>query len=491
LKNYINNQNLLLLVDKHFAPFISKKKYNVLYVQPSKLISYNRLDLAIKILYLQMSEYKDVLFAKELYIKHLNAFSLGVFVEPGNIEKNSVARYLEDFEVIYRSILDDGIDETRSIIPLSIGGTISNGSHRVSSSYMAKKNVPTVSLNIPQDQYDYKFFSQRGMSEQDIETSVTKFIELADNCYIALIWPSAQGQQNELDKLIPNIIYQNNISLNHSGAHNLLSQVYYDEDWLGERAENYPGVKNKLVECFKTFDDLRVIAFQEESLDKVLLLKKKIRQAFSIGKHSVHISDTKEEAIRIARILFNENSIHFLNYGNANKYSATHQKLERFKKFIEKNNFEVESVVLDSSIVLSLYGIRECSDIDYLSVHTDIKYHDELIEDHTEELDFHQEGKNTMIFNQSFYFYYDDLKFISFPQIYKMKKNRLEQKDKNDLALMKASIEGNLIRTGIATVKQKFYFLTVKLRLKVMKYLKAVGLYEIVRYVYRILKSKH
>ena len=176
------------------------------------------------------------------------AFTLGRFIEPGNPKKNSIHRYLNDFESIYKTILFDGFNEAKSVIPLSSSGSISNGAHRVASAYLANQTVPSVILNIPDDSYGFKFFLKRGMSERDVEIAVTKFIELAENCHVALIWPSAKGYREELAELIPNIIYKREISLNISGAHNLLSQVYYDEDWLGSRVKNYPGVKNKLVE---------------------------------------------------------------------------------------------------------------------------------------------------------------------------------------------------------------------------------------------------
>ena len=55
-------------------------------------------------------------------------------------------------------------------------------------------------------------------------------------------------------------------------------------------------------------------------------IKDKIREVFNVGKHSVHITDTKEEAIRTARVVFNDNSIHFLNYAKPNKYISIHKK---------------------------------------------------------------------------------------------------------------------------------------------------------------------
>ena len=38
-----------------------------------------------------------------------------------------------------------------------------------------------------------------------------------------------------------------------------------------------------------------------------------IRNIFNEGNHSVHINDTKEETIRLAKCLLNKNSVHFLN----------------------------------------------------------------------------------------------------------------------------------------------------------------------------------
>ena len=103
-------------------------------------------------------------------------------------------------------------------------------------------------------------------------------------------------------------------------------------------------------------------------------------------------------------MLFNENSVHFLNNGNPNKYPSTYAKIKQFKSFIEKNDIEVDKIIFNSSIVLSLYGLRECRDIDYLSVDNNFKYCDELIENHNGELVFHQEEKNELIFNKEFYF---------------------------------------------------------------------------------------
>lgn len=490
MQQHIDRPTLVCLLDEHFESYLSDETYEMIWVDPSELITHNRLDIAIKILYLKMSATGDPGFARELYISHIKAFSLGSFKEPGNEDKNSIQKYLDDFDKIFESIRDSGVDATISIVPRSINGSISNGSHRVASAFVAGQRLPTVTLLVPDDKYDASFFLERGMSQGEVETAVTRFIEYAKNCHVALIWPSAEGGENEHLKLIPNIIYKSRVSLNYNGAHNLITQIYYGEPWLGERNENFPGARNKLVECFRNLGPLRVIAFQAESLEKVQVIKDEIRQVFDIGKHSIHISDTKEEAVRVARILFNENSIHFLNHGKPNKFPTTISKINRFKEFLNENEINHDSVVIDSSHILSLYGIRESKDIDYLALEDDVDFHDDLIQEHSAELKFHQQPKAELVFNNRLYFCYEDLKFISFDQLYNMKTNRGETKDVNDLEMMAALVESNRLKYYLGLVRQNVYYFIARIKLQLIKVLRATGLYNTARFVYRLLTGR-
>jgi len=490
LQQFIDRQSLACLLDEHFGSYLTNETYEVVNIDPAELITSNRLDIAIKILYLEMAVYDQVTFARELYVSHIKVFSLGSFKEPGNENKIGIQKYLDDFGNIFESIRDSGVDSTISIVPRSINGSISNGSHRVASAFITGQPVPTVTLPVPDDKYDASFFLERGMSQAEVETSVTRFIEYAENCHVALIWPSAAGGENEYLKLMPDIIYKSRIPLNYSGAHNLITQIYYGEPWLGERNENFPGARNKLVECFKNMGPLRVIAFQAESLEKVQAIKDEIRQVFDIGKHSIHISDTKEEAVRIARILFNENSIHFLNHGKPNKFPTTISKINRFKEFLNKNEINHDNVVIDSSHILSLYGLRESKDIDYLALENNVDFLDDLIQEHSAELNFHQQPKAELVFNNRFHFCYEDLKFISFDQLYSMKKNRGETKDVNDLEMMVALVESNRLKYHLGLVRQNVYYFTARIKLQLIRMLRATGLYNTARFVYRLLTGR-
>ena len=493
----IHKNDLKKLIEPHFYKNLVNKKYEIKYFNAHGLLTNTRLDIAFKLLYLEMLEY-NVDFSKEVYIEHIKAFSLGEFTEPGNENKNNIEKFIDDFKITFESIQNSGFDPSQTLIPLSKNGSIANGSHRVSSAIILNKYVNCVEINCNDHIYDYQFFYDRNVPNNILDIVATKFIEYAEEIYIALVWPTAVGKDEILEKIIPNIVYKKNVKLNPNGAHNLMSQIYYGEDWLGTIENDFIGAQNKVAECFITFDSVRVIAFQASNLSDVLQIKREIRDTFNVGKHSVHITDTKEEAIRTARILFNDNSIHFLNYAKPNRYISTHNKIKKFNKFMKRNGLNNKEVLIDSSLILSLYGLREARDIDFLSEKNIEEIHcTDEINMHDEELQYHKQSKLELVYNPSFYFYFNDLKFISFSQLYKMKKNRLEEKDINDCIMMEALIESNKFKEFFSKTKQTIYYKKIKLKQKIIEFkliifkvLKFFGLYTIVRRIYRFIKGK-
>ena len=89
-------------------------------------------------------------------------------------------------------------------------------------------------------------------------------------------------------------------------------------------------------------------------------------------------------------------------------------------------------MIIDSSLILSAYGIREANDIDFL-MDNSIQFNkdDSLINVHDDALKWHKKSKNELIYNPSNYFYFNDISFF-FSLLHDMKKRRGEVKDKND-----------------------------------------------------------
>ncbi len=476
------------LVDSHLYPELIREEYEVKVCNAIELLTYNRLDLAFKLVYLNMRNH-HASYAEELYKDHIRAFTLGTFQEYGNEEKSSFEHYLLDFKDISKNIENHGFDSTQTIIPVSRDGSILNGAHRLACAIFHNKRVRCIELETPSPQYNYECFYKRGISNTNLEVAVNQFIQTASNVYLAFIWPIATGKDKEIESIFNKIIYKKEVLLNLDGAHNLLSQIYAGEEWLGSIENNFRGVDVKRNKCFTNSKHLRVIAFQSDSLLDTLQMKEQIRALFNIGKHSIHITDTKEEALKMSQIIFNENSIHFLNFAKPYKFPSAHKQIHVYKEFLIQNSICPVLCLVDSSLVLALYGIRKANDIDYLTL--DYKKPTKLVgtaEPHDSELKYHKKTKEDLILDSKHYFYFEGIKFVSFKTLYKMKKSRAGKKDKNDCSIMEALIEKNRVKEIINKLKQRLYYLNLRLRryslfLPILL-LKKIGMYDRVRSIY-------
>jgi len=479
----ISKEKLRKIIEPHFFEVLNSDEYKVETIDAKNLLTHNRFDLSFKLLFLKMIDNDDN-FATEAYVEHIKALTLGEFKEPGSSKKNNFEDYLKAFEDIFYDIKRKGFNNNLSVIPLSKSGYIANGSHRVASSIVLNKKIDCVNLQVSDHIYDYNFFLKRGVPLNIMDAAACEFIENSKNVFIAIIWPTAVGKDNEIAKIFHNVVYKKEVKLNPNGAHNLISQVYFGEEWLGSVKDNFKGSDGKLIECFKSFDAVRFIAFQS-SVEEVAKIKQKIRAIFNLGKHSIHITDNKSESLRVSRIVFNENSVHFLNYAKPNKYLSTHKKIKDFKTFLIKNNIKNDDVVLDSSIILSAYGLREARDTDFFCSNNDnLKYNFDLINHHDEVLEFYRLEKMDILHNQYNYFYFNDLKFISFAKLYQMKLKRNESKDQIDLKLMVALIENSFFKQLYAKLIQSIYYEKIKFRSQIMKLLKILGLYDFLKKIY-------
>lgn len=484
----INKSGLEELLENHFYSALINDVYEVELVDPIYLFTSNRLDLAFKLLYLD-SLNSEAKFFRDIYSEHIRAFSLGDYSEPGNGAKDSLKLFKSAFEQTFDDIRRNGFSESKSLVPLSKDGSIVNGAHRVASAIFLDVKVSCINIDIPPYQYDFDFFYKRNVRIYMLEAAVTKFVETSSNVYIAFIWPAATGEDEKIDGIINNVVYRKNIMLKSNGAHNLLSQLYKGEAWLGTAENNYKGCEPKLLECFKNEGPVRVIAFQAPSIQEVLEIKEKIRSIFNVGKHAIHITDTKEEAVQSAHLVFNENSVHFLNNGNPNKYLELHFLIDKFKKFLIDNSFHYNNTVLDSGMVMALYGLRRASDIDYFCAdESDTMLGVEGIDEHSDELEFHKESKLELIYDPRFYFIFNQVKFISFDQLYRMKGNRMSIKDINDRAIMEALLDNNIVKQWVSKQRQNIFYMKLKVKNKTIALLKLVRIYKLSRYFYRKLK---
>jgi hypothetical protein len=492
MNKVIKKSDVTHLLERHLIDDLMGDSFHVKKVRSKNLLNHKRFDLGFKLFYLEMLENNvNMDFSKEIYKEHIRAFSLGKFSEPGNDDKIGIDKFISDFHDTFKDIKENGYDGAKSLIPLSENDSILNGAHRVASAIFLDKDVECIETGKIDQVYDYKFFFNRKVPREILDIVATKFVEYAENTFVAFLWPAAQGFEKEVEKAIPNIVYRKKITINSNGAHNLLSKIYLGEKWLGSRENNFSGSQEKLRGCFPNFSPVRVIVFQADTLKEVIKIKDDVRNIFNVGKHSIHITDTKEEALAVVKMVLNDNSLHFLNHAKPNKYITTHKKIDSYREFLNNNNVNPTDVVLDSGIIMSIYGLRECSDVDYLIVDkSKISHEVPEIDCHEDSLIHHDIDKLNLIYNPKNYFYFDELKFISFSQIYKMKMNRKEEKDNNDCKIMDAMIEKNSLKEYFYHFKQSLYYVRVRSKSRIKSLLKIIKLEALGRIVYKKIRKK-
>jgi hypothetical protein len=467
-------------------------QYIVKWGMPERLVSWNRLDVGMRTLYLNLKN-KTPELADLIYYEDLRAQSLGTLVDPDNSSKSDFNIFKSVFDEISTAISINGFDPKKTVLPVSTTGSILNGGHRLSAALVHQKAVAYVQTGLPPITCDYKYFFERAVSDRLIEQAVLQLLKYMENGFVAFLWPSGAKNISKSECLFDNVVYKKGLALTSKGALNLLFQCYHHMEWVGTEENGYRGLYQKLIECFPTCGEVLMIIFQaERGIDQVREIKQKIRDINGTGYSSVHITDTQVELLRLANLLCNENGLHYLN--NANLINARH--VEHIAELVEQSRVagvSPENFLLDGSWLLELYGLRKAEDIDIIAAtgHQDI-YQLLGYDPRDKEIVHHRKDTNTLIYDPENHFYLFGLKFVGFSQLTFMKKNRAEPKDILDVRLMAALIENSQLQILKTRTLQKFLYVRIRSRRLLFSFasdfLRAVGLYKLVRIIYRTLK---
>ena len=380
---------------------------------PNDLLTHRRFDVPIKHMYasdLSSDYYKNA------YKEHIKVWN-------GFYEGTPRKRNFEDFDNAFKSILNSNIEEP---VPVNPDGHIANGSHRLAAALYHQRPINTRNTNSDENYYiesDYKFFIKKGLSKSVIKRAALEYVKLKPNTHVVCLFPICYSRMDDVMNIISeysNLVYHSDEKLNQEGQFNLMKEIYLSDGWANER-----GIRRKGNQCFMGRSGVRFMVIDAKNLETVKEMKSKVRSLFNVGNHSVHITDTHEEAIRVAKTVFNDNSIHFLN----NRQNVL---LPNYRKLLASATPDDNTVITGSS-VLSLYGLRDCKDLDL------IYYNNAPADSHNKYLETHYKlTLDDIINNPRYHLYYNGFKYVSLAVIKKMKSRRNEPKDITDVQLIEA-----------------------------------------------------
>lgn len=333
-------------------------KYEILEVDPKILLTPERIDLAAKIAYIRAVDTKiDLEFAKELYVKHIEAFSDGYFNEPGDDNKTSIDVFFREFNALIKSIKEEGFDNSKSLIPVGKDNIILDGAHRTACAIYFNKPVQIIKFDDFEFNFNYEYFRGKRLTEELLGYMAIDFARYSNSkLYCACIWPASPVEKRKqvLDLINKNgkIIYERDVQLDFEGLRNLMVQIYGHQEWIGSTDDEFIGVNGKVGPCYVPGVPCKIVLFEGGELEEVLKMKDDIREIFNIGKHALHISDTLEETQLMTSLLFSNSSVLSLNFGKITKNPDLYKNL----KTITKSN-----TVLPPEYTLAFFGIRNLS----------------------------------------------------------------------------------------------------------------------------------
>lgn len=315
-----------------------------------------RMDLAAKIAYIEARETgADMGFARELYRKHIEAFSEGYFTEPGDENKDSLDKFFTVFDELIDDFKKNGFDPEKSLIPVGQNNIILDGAHRTACAIYFDKTVTVIRFPQFTVNFGYSYFRARRLSEEMLQYMAIKYCEYAQrNLYLACLWPVSAGvKRSRAVEVIAEknaIVLDSEIMLQKNGLRNFILQIYQHQNWIGTPENHFLGVMGKVDACFAPGKTIQAILFEGGSLESVLEMKDEIRTIFQLDKHAIHISDSNEETRLIAALLFNDNSVHALNYGKPDAFPEMYMQL---KKTVQ------EPAAFNCWATLAYYGLAD------------------------------------------------------------------------------------------------------------------------------------
>lgn len=447
-------------------------------VDAVRLLSARRLDIAAKVLFLDLWEHCPK-YAEKIYLEHVRAMTKGSFVEPYS-SKNSPESFVSSFLSLYESIKKEGYRENAGPVPVDRNFRPMGGAHRIAICMKLGIRVPVAILPVDAeyDIYDQKYFERQGMDEDVLDQIVRKYVSLSPRCICINIWPSAKGHDGEMDDIIAqefDVFYRKSVAFNETGAYYYLAQIYEEYSWAQKSDNGFSGVYRKLMPCFPTFNPVRTVFADVDDYEKLPFVKERMRRLFNLEKHSLHITDNKDETVQMADIILSNNTIGFLNRCQALQFKNTFSLLEKAKTLSDRGD-----TVFAGSIVMALYGVRKAEDLDYICREDDAESHNAYV-------GLYEHTKEELLCRSDLSFSFFGLRFLTLACIENFKKNRGERKDQEDIKLIDMVRRGDGDNWKVAYIRKKRRVIA-GIQGAIIRLSHITGTYELMRNIYKKLK---
>lgn len=446
----------------------------------------------------------DLTYAKEIYYQRTNIITGYTCSERGNDNKNSFDDFVTCLDNLISDFQENKFDVSKSIIPVDKNYVILDGAHRVCCAAYFNREIEIVRFT----NKDFNLFVtcdfmiNKGLPSYVADAMALEYCRWHKNIFMLFLWPKSfclpekYKEAYELIRANVNIVYHKQSKLSYNGIRNLMIQIYSHMPWIGNVDNDFQSTYIKANEVWDNNGNVEFILCEAPSCEYILSVKKKVRDIFKIGLASIHSTDNAKETKIAANLIFNPNSVHHLNFGYPDKFKDSYHLLESFKSQISSKQLDFSKFVIDSSMVMAIYGIRKAADLDYHTSYPETKslcWEDE-IEDHRASISYYHKTCSDLIYNPKNYFIFNELKFVTLRNVSMFKKNRMMNRDATDICLIKPYISNSRIKTFFFKVNISLLQNKIKskilLRKKIDAVLLTLGIRPLVANLYHFIKRK-
>ncbi|MBW8185206.1 ParB/RepB/Spo0J family partition protein [Shewanella nanhaiensis] len=413
---------------------------------------------------------------KDIYIEHIKIVTEGKFSELSS-SKKTADEYLYRFYELYNNIKESGFQNELGAIPLANNDTIINGAHRLAVALVLDiESIPVLKLDIAPLKYSESFFIKSGLPQQELDFVNILFSDVYQGAYIACLWPSVKHNLDKVKTILgPRVVSYREIEFTEVGKKNLLLQLYPYESWIGNPGNGFSGLNNKILPCFKNGENAQFILFINDSLEQVLKLKDKVRSLHSNGKHSIHITDTKNEVNILSRLIFSLETQKIMDVAVPWTFPSFYEEISKLA-----NSSYKKGIVLVGSSSLGILGKRLPSDVDYLNISSNsetksnlLSLSDAFSEHLTEKRYYAPDCIDKFSVGYDVY-YFLGVSFASLNIIVDMKTKRSEAKDIDDVTMLMPYCKKSTSR--IDKLANRFLKVKAKVRWTLLDMLKFLGI---------------
>jgi hypothetical protein len=458
-------------------------------INARELLGEDRFDLYAILFYIdcKVKGMQNLDFAISVYKERTRSITAYQFKEDCNSEKQNFEAFLNALDLLITTYQNDTFDATKKLIPIDKNGTLIDGAHRVACAAYFDKPVRVLQFT-EREVIKTTYSVMRSKMLPDVVSDIMALTACKwhEDLFMVFFWPKSavnatkQQQALELIRSRVSVLYEREMTLNYNAIRNLMIQLYGHMDWVGSIENDFESTYHKASDVWDERGYCRFVLVRADSCEAMLKLKAEARDIMGIGLSSIHSTDTIAETNLAVNALFNRNSLHFISYAKPTKFKSSFKLVEKFKSIIVAENKLPEHYIIDSSMVLAIYGARQANDLDYYCLIPDdvLSQYDESIEEHDDtQKAYYDTSISDLILSPENYFEFNGLKFVSLENLHQFKLNRLnsthDTKDKDDIVLIE-----NLLSTN----PNKFAIWRSEMSIKIRRFNRIVNLkYHITR----------